>query len=519
MGPLARLLPIAPRLILAAVAVLLLSTSVSAAEVPKVKDLVVVACDETTLYGWLASTNAFERPLNAEVWKLPDGWRYRPEAARETIGVLQTFCISVCTTVGVRLEKPLVGGAEYLVRLHESDGAILAAGFLDTTGSATLSQLPMGEQGRQMLAVAAPVRIAHAGDLRLGVTPESGATWEEEDVELLNPLDSVNCAEELNPRGLGRVHVEADFSAGGSALAGSKLTLIGLRGPFGALSPTGKYVAAVPKSEKEAEYYFALSYLGSDEKPDVFGLDLKIAPALRVRGPWQLGPRLVADLAQNADSPNSATLGFFARHSSFVEAGPIEQSTWSFGVGAEADRDLDRVNGVFETAWLPRLPALEHSRELRRAREAKRLGVAVSEVPLPVWGWGLEPKVGVEIGRSLRRQTFRDTDSGQRLEVEGYDILRPFTGVHGYLERNRWSLDVTGTLRYLSEDELAVRTAADETLFLHVNEGYEPYVESKISYALDPAGHQVLELTYKNGGLPPTFERTDAFSIGFAVKY
>lgn len=509
------------RFFVGTISALLVSVTVAASESKKVASLVTVACDSQTLYGWTDPTKDLGTGLEADVWKLPAEWQHRPDEPRRTVRVASTTCGTPCLFVRVDLDEPLVAGTEYLVRLRRGSdlgGGLVAAGFLDTSGKATLSHIAVGSGGVQTLSVAAPVRLQAPGDIKLRVAQKKHPDWTVDDLALVRPPAAGGCSGVTNPRGLGSAHVEIAFPSGGPPLAGTQLTLVGLVGPFGEVTATGKYGASVPKTEKEAEYYMAVSYLGSDEKADVFGLDLKIAPALKVRRNWQLGPRLVADLAKNADSPNSAKLGFVARHSAFPDAGPITLSTWSFGLGAEADRDLDRVNGVFDLGWEPRLAALEHSRELRLLREAKRLAVAPSEVPLPPWGWGLEPKIGVEIGRSLRRQTFRHAESGQRLEIDAYDILRPFASLHGYVEWKRWTLDLSGTLRYLAEDEPTVRTT-DDTLTLRESDGFEPYIESKLSYAIDAAGHQVLEVTYKNGSLPPTFERTDAFSLGIAVKY
>jgi len=498
------------------------------ASAPKPKEMVVTVCDASTLILRGETRVPLPNDLRLELFKLPDDWELHPEVSPTRIAETEAPCLGDCFHLRAFLDDDLEKDARYVAVLRgrgSAEPARFGAGSFKTTPEADLLGVGTAQEKGFVFRVKSDVALKFDGQdqpLTVRVKPKDGPEWPTPvPARLITPPREFTCDASpqtvFNPE-VAIADVEVAFPNARRPPKDSKLVLAGLENAFGVpVTVSGKYVPSAPKTEKDAAYYASLAYQGSDDEPDSYGLDFKIAPAVVVKKGWQLGPRFLADVSRNADSPNAAEAGFFASHSQFLDGGRVTLSTWNLNLGAEGDRDLDRINGIFDAEWAPRIDALENSRELRRLAAAEKGGPIPEE--LPPTGWGIEPEIGVELGRALRTQTFRNTSTGQRLEVDTYDVLRPRIGVHAYFEWNRLILNVTSTLRYLAETELAARKADDGTLSLRRLDELEPYTEAKLQIAIDPAGHQVFEVAYENGAVPPVFERVDGFTIGLAMKY
>lgn len=488
----------------------------------QVLEVTTYVCDTDTLAFQVVDEKNPTGELTAEIWKLPKKVLHHPGKAATCVAKVSLECLGnydLCLWKKADLKQPLRKGEDYVVRfLRASQTAeeLYAVGSFDTKGTAELKTLHAERFSRYRLSLTNTTAVEPVvGPVKLRVKPEHSPEWVVDEVEWVNTPPEIT---DICDPDAGSQHFRVTWPEGRPPLVGSVLTLEGLKDVFGQeVVAKGKAISLAPMDEKSASAYLALSYLGSEEKSDSFALDLKLAPALQIRENWQFGPRLTADVSRNADSPNSIGAGFEWRHTSFFDYSVLPMAVWSLSIGAEADRDLDRVNGVATAVWLPRLPVLEHSREIRWHRKAKPLSLDAVEPPR--WGWGLEPELGVEFGRALSTQTFRDPSTDQRLEVDVYDILRANVGGVAYFETETWRLNVTGVLRYLSETELTAGKDDDGNFFLRSIEGVEPYLEAKLSHAIGPAGHQALVVIYKNGALPPTFDRIESYSIGIEVKY
>jgi hypothetical protein len=287
-----------------------------------------------------------------------------------------------------------------------------------------------------------------------------------------------------------------------------------------------------PATKDASSYYFNFNYAaGRGSKPG-WVLDGKVSPAI---GPlyhqFQFAPLATADVGQNQVSNITYTnlIDIGGSMSRMVELGSILQGLLFHPVITyETDKQFDRDNlfvapdfrfnfaGLYNTRH--RRTLSKFSRELQTAEKLKIPWTKADSKPV-LTGYLLDFHVGTELGGALIDTTVTSSVGHNKLKLPSYDIARIVPQVHGTFEVGRFSLDATGTPRYLTTVENTVVELSDHSLVLKRLHGWEAIGVVTGSISIDAAGHFALTVTYKNGFSPPTYKRVNTVQSGITLKY
>ena len=157
----------------------------------------------------------------------------------------------------------------------------------------------------------------------------------------------------------------------------------------------------------------------------------------------------------------------------------------------------------------------------RRLLEAD-WGEAVAKAIRLNFGWSLVPYVAVDFGEHVNNETVSNTKKKASVLIARHGILRGYFGFVTAFESNRFNLPISLTIDeavfYLAHTEVVglVTDAGVETRRLH---GIQHRGKAVFSFALDPAKHYSLTLSYENGRVAPNFEYLNKFTSGFRVVF
>jgi hypothetical protein len=477
--------------------------------------MAVEVCDPRTLF--LRRQDAVWRPdaYKVELFRLPED----PRGAPLLLGVTDAEPAGRLY-LRAGLDAPLPNGAALRVVVRDAAGNAVTVAEASTRPRATLQRSGAGTEARSVFEVqsSTPLAALTSGDglTLVEVVRERrfrrGAGGGPEEVPEVTRSHRVVLRKEIpeaacdGPAENQRLAVA--LPAGERLRESSEaLRLVGLRDRFGneVLAGGALPPPAVPRGKEDATLYADLFFAKAPGAPETLAADLKLQPALELlpwNGAWLFQPELTAEVAKNlAPAPDSIRAAALFSRTDLVRRGLLATSTVSLGPSIEADRGLDRVNGILDLRWKPGLAGLYHPRENRRNDLARELGRTPGEVVPPLTGWGLDGELGAEAGRSLRRQTLGGA-------VAPYDVLRPRAAVHGFYQLGPLTLDLASGLRYLAATELTPQRAG----------GFRPSTEATLSWALDAAQHLSLGLTWQDGSEPPVFVKVQRVSAGIVVK-
>jgi hypothetical protein len=287
-----------------------------------------------------------------------------------------------------------------------------------------------------------------------------------------------------------------------------------------------------PSTKDASSYYVNFNYAaGRGSKPG-WVLDAKISPTIgRLFHSYQFIPTALADIGGNqiANLKYTDTINFGASLAHMYHPNDVLQGLlFKPGLVYETDREFDR-NNILATGDLRySFVDLYNPRQRRSAAKfAKEVKIAdAKKIPWtransrPVFGgYALDFHSGIEVGGALKDTVVKASVGNAKLTLPSYNVARVVPQVHGLLEMGRFSIDATGTPRYLTTVENTVLERADHTLYIKRVHGWNAFGVITGAWSFDPAGHFSLTVAYKDGFSPPKFSRVNTVQSGIAVKY
>lgn len=475
---------------LLAPALLLLGPALQA-QAPLAKATVDI-CDPRTLF---LQGVAWKPGSTVEIFRLTDPTPENPHGVPVSLGSAPGESDQRQYSLRAAFASPLPAQAELRAVVWDSQGKAVAAADFSTRPRATLQRSAAEREVRSTFEVhsATPLSELPSGfnpGLKL-IEMERGKA-RVHGVTLDHPIQPPACRYNDS-------HPSLAFSLSqGDRLPTSSVAvrLEGLSDLFGNPVKAEGMLPPIPapRGKEDAHFYTRLLFESAPGSPEILSLDLKIQPSLQLRGNWLFRPELTASVSRNLPpSTNSIRAAALFSRTDKIDQGVLATNAVSLGPSLEADRGFDRVNGILDLRWKPGVRGLYHPR-------FKEILDNPQDAP-PLTGWGLDGWLGLETGRSIRRQ--------ETLGIAPYNILRARPTVHGFYEIGPVTLDVASSLRYLGTRE---RTPGNVS-------GFRPYTEVTLSWAFDPAKHLTLAATYRNGSEPPVFVKVEKVSVGVVAKY
>jgi hypothetical protein len=274
---------------------------------------------------------------------------------------------------------------------------------------------------------------------------------------------------------------------------------------------------------------------GAGAKP-AWVLEGRLAPMLfKPIAGWQFFPDLETDIGNNTIAnikyPDSADFGFsFKREDDTPAAKSIklQHVTTTAGFDYETDKELDRDNALgdanflFRFAHLYEQQAATRSSVLQAARNRPQnqgYDVQSDDVRTPAVGYELDFNLFTEDGSALKDTTAKATTGGATILVPSYRIARLGPQINGVLELWNLSIGVKAVGRYLFTGENTVHQLKNNSLILVPVNAWQGYAEADANWNIDPTKHLALNVTYRNGSIPPTFIRVDCVQAGLLLKF
>ena len=274
---------------------------------------------------------------------------------------------------------------------------------------------------------------------------------------------------------------------------------------------------------------------GSGARP-AWVLEGRLAPILvKPFGGWQFFPDLETDIGNNTIAnikySDSVDFGFgLKRNDDTPAARPIrlQHITTTAGFEYETDKELNRDNGIGNANFLLRFAHLYEQQAARRsdvlAAAKKRpqnegFDVKPEDVSTPAIGYELDFNLLTEDGSALKDTRVKATSGSATILVPAYKIARLGPQVNGVLELWNFSVGVKAMGRYLFTRENTVHQLANNSLILVPINAWQGYAEADANWNIDPTKHLALNLTYRNGSVPPTFIRTNCVQAGLLLKF
>ena len=509
-------------------------------------------CDPNAFFVLKEDRTFWDRPAPpseymVEVARMPDDGSGVPLEVKTVAGMISeeefpTFLKAV-------LPEPLQSNASYRVTVRETgkDEAV-ATGFFNTRAGAKIQPSRAHAEAHFRFEVLSDTPLVPATDdslklveiLRKPLKNDQDRTIpgrpKDHEVDVhRQTLDKPGC--EL-PQISG---VIVDLRPDDRLSSGSAgLRLEGLRDVFGQeVKAEGNLVPArSPKGKDDAFAYSRIFFESAEGRGtlDALSLDLKVQPIFQMAGPWLFRPELTASVSKNAPRASNSirVAGLFSRtavrgredgkDNKDAKDRRLIYQTVFLGPSLEADRNFDRVNAIADLRWQPGLKGFYKSREVQRIAIAAKNNRRIDEVALPRTGYGLEFRIGAEVGASTSRQAVSNSAGNRSLELDRYEVIRARPHVNAFYEiglRLDWQLtvNVSSTLRYLFTEELTAVENPDRSLSPRKIDGFEPYTEATLSLSFDPGQHVALAVTYKDGAEPPVFVKVDKYSVGVVLKY
>lgn len=287
-----------------------------------------------------------------------------------------------------------------------------------------------------------------------------------------------------------------------------------------------------PATKDAASYYVKLDHAAGAHAQPAWVLEGRIAPPVgTLHRRFQFYPVAAADVGQNKVSGISYTdtINFGVTFTRVFRPNTVLQGIFfSPGITFETDKELDRDNLLANPDLTYYFAGLYAPRRVRTLREfskrqaiAKAHGITLAPETLPRarLGYTLDFHSGTEIGGALRDTTVTASVGKATLLLPTYSIARVVPQIHGQIEIGNFTIDATGTPRYLATTENTVVEQKDHTLRLRAVSGWNAYGVLSGNLALDNAGHFSVNIAYKNGFSPPRFIRVNTVQTGLLLKY
>lgn len=302
-----------------------------------------------------------------------------------------------------------------------------------------------------------------------------------------------------------------------------------------------------PATKDASQYYISFNYAAGVGTVPAWVLDGKISPQVGLWRGFLVGPLAAANVGNNKlkGQTYTDTIDFGGTASKIFEPGNILQElALTFGPTYETDKAFDRHNllatgdvrynfaKLYHTQAVGTLQkfykALQDAESLqKRANEEKKNGNSATEQYIPqlddvkpvLFGHALDFHTGLEAGGALVDTTVTASVGKATQTLPTYPILRVVQQIHGLLEVWRFSFDATMTGRYLVETENTVVETGSHSLFLKRMQGWKGIGTITSVYNWDPQGHFGINITFKDGFAPPTYQRVNAVQAGLLLKY
>ena len=126
---------------------------------------------------------------------------------------------------------------------------------------------------------------------------------------------------------------------------------------------------------------------------------------------------------------------------------------------------------------------------------------------------------GVEAGKSVVEQTFKNKAKSSSITVPTYSIARFWPRIRQTYEVGRFTLDINSTLKYLRNPEVTGHENAEGTLNLRYVKGWRFYDEASASIALDRGKHANFVVMWKRGAKAPNWTNINTVITGFGFAY
>jgi hypothetical protein len=208
----------------------------------------------------------------------------------------------------------------------------------------------------------------------------------------------------------------------------------------------------------------------------------------------------------------------------------LQELLVTLGPTYETDKEFDRHNllattdlrynfaGLYRTQSIGTLQKLYAA--LQQAEKNKsEYKPQLDDLKPVLYGYALDFHTGLEAGGALVDTTVTASVGKATQSLPTYSIFRVVPQVHGLLEIWKFSLDETLVGRYLVETENTVVETASHSLFLKPMQGWKGISTLTAIYNWDPQGHFAINITFKDGFAPPTYQRVNAVQAGILVKY
>jgi hypothetical protein len=355
------------------------------------------------------------------------------------------------------------------------------------------------------------------------------------------PTDTPTLAElaKLDPDLVGVYDITLD-SVPKVILIPAPLQLRNIFGNTPKIDPKSRFTPLkAPATKDAAEYYINFNYAAGVGTVPAWVLDGKISPQIADWHRFSMGPLATANVGNNKlkgqTYTNTIDLGATAQRI-FQPNEILQELLVSPGATYETDKNFDRDNllATFDLRYnfanmyhTQSIGTLQRSNSLlQQAEEQKKLNPKVNiyipqldDVKPVLLGYALDFHTGIETGGALVDTTVKASSGPATLVLPTYPIFRFVPQIHGLLEIWKFSFDATMKGWYLATTEYTAGETASHALFLQPVHGWKGLGSVTILYNLDTQGHFALNIAYKDGFAPPTYQRVNAVQAGIVLKY
>jgi hypothetical protein len=294
-----------------------------------------------------------------------------------------------------------------------------------------------------------------------------------------------------------------------------------------------------PATKDASQYYTNFNYSAGVGTVPAWVLDGKIAPQSGIHKGLAFAPLASADVGNNTVKgqtyTNTIDFGMTAPRI-FQPNNILQELLFVPGVAYETDKQFDRDNllgtvdlrynfaRLYRTQSIGTLQKLYSLVQAARKKKEEDPNSQVNEPKLddikPVlFGHALDFHTGLEAGGSLVDTTVHASVGKATQVLPTYSIFRPVSQIHGLLEIWKFSIDTSITGRYLVTTENTVVETTSHSLFLEHVQGWKGIGVITATYNLDSQNHFALNITYKDGFAPPTYQRVNGVQAGLLLKY
>jgi len=294
-----------------------------------------------------------------------------------------------------------------------------------------------------------------------------------------------------------------------------------------------------PATKDASHYYINFNYAAGVGTVPAWVLDGKMAPQSAIHKGFTFGPLASANVGNNKLKGQTYTdtinFGLTAQRI-FQPNNVLQELLFVPGATYETDKKFDRDNllgtadlrynfvGLYHTQSIGTLQKFYSLVQAARQQKQKSPNAPVIEPQVddikPVLlGYALDFHTGLEAGGALVDTTVTASVGKTTQVLPTYSIFRAVPQVHGLLEIWKFSVDASMTGRYLIATENTVLETASHSLILKRVQGWKGICSITGIYNWDPQGHFAINIAYKDGFAPPTYQRVNAVQAGLLLKY